>query len=1194
MIDYVSLHNHTTFSIMDSLIKPIELFERTKILGQKAVAVTDHGTLAGMYDCLKASKKTGVKLIAGCEFYFVDDISNTEAQLRHIILLAKNHTGYKNLLKLSKLGYDNFIVLFKRAIPRIDWNLLEKYHDGLICTTACGNGILSQLLMQKKQFKAEDQALRLKKIFGDNLALELQGHVLNRRSSAYSEKIDQRFINLQLKKIAEKFDIRCITTNDAHYIKKEDHKAHDVLLAIGSGQPIYSGARLTYNVSEFYIKNAIEAAHHYVRLKGVYGEKFIQSLFENTIYFADQCEKPDWIDPKFSNPTGKELPEFPVKDQSDYEQFLNWKREHVPDLADDVAYLRYRCELGFAKKAPAASEKIYRDRLNEELDVLEYHGFSSYMLIVMDFLEYARHNKIRVSSGRGSVGGCLVAYLIDIHKADPIQYGLIFARFHNKEKTSFPDIDCDISPSGRDKVQEYIRNKYGEDYVAHVSNVNTITPKVYVRDISRTFEFGDEGRSISAQIGDEIADSIPNDVRTVEQALNEDRAPLFAEWIKAYPQLKEFAHLISGKPRAWSTHAGGIVIGRRPLHEIVPLRRDIHGNVSIEYDKDRAEENGLVKMDTLGLETLKIMEDTDALIRANGKPVPPEFSDLDDKATYDLISRGNTFCVFQLGSMAAYLCKLVKPKVIDEISYINALVRPSAKAIVKDFIATREGKKEIQLMHPLLERAFKNTYGYGLFEESLSYLAQDVAGWDLHYADRLRRLTKEKGKNPKKVAQWREEFIQDATSRVGVEIATKIWDDIIGPYSGYGFNSSHSLLYSMTSYYTAYLKAHYPLEFLTANLISEVNSNAKIAKSNILRIKDEIRDLGVNIVAPDVNTSDRTYKIIDEKTLMTGLDSMKYMGKDAIPEIVSKRPFRDFRDFMFRLNGSKVRAPTIQALAACGCLDSFKIPRRLMFLYASDYRSKLNVWKKKKTTEEFKYPWPDTEADWTIQEKYALEAYYLGEGMSGTIRERYHGFFDDNLTNFSRLPDIFPFRMFENCDEKQLRKRNTTMIPNRRLSSLTGIITHIFAFKVKKEDSPIRGQLMARLNIQDYLGNNLAVLAFPESWEFIQKRVHKELSGGTSKLDAGVAIRFIGSFQHENEHTYSFIIDDILDYQDPPYLPKDLKSKKVKMPRVKKSTKKDLEGLNRENLVETLENEMVESGISTIEEDEMEVIDPFN
>lgn len=406
-------------------------------------------------------------------------------------------------------------------------------------------------------------------------------------------------------------------------------------------------------------------------------------------------------------------------------------------------------------------------------------------------------------------------------------------------------------------------------------------------------------------------------------------------------------------------------------------------------------------------------------------------------------------------------------------------------------------------------------------------------------------------------------------------------------------SNSHSVLYSMISYYTAYLKANYPLPFLTANLMSEVRSNQKQAKENILRIKDEIRALGVKIVPPDINTSTTSYQIIDDHTLMTGLDSLKYMGADAIPEILAKRPFSSFEEFISKLDAKKVRAPTIQALAASGSLDSFGLDRKLMFYYASDYRKKLQVYLKKspeKRPAKFEYPWPE-EAPWTICDTYALEEYYMGEGLAGTVRERYPGFFNKALP-FTKLVERFPYAKTSD-NEREDRKGNTHFIGgDMGIPGIYGIITSVFSFKVKKEDSPILGQIMARLTVQDPWGNDLSVLAFPESWEAMQDRIGRELSGGKFKIQPGLAIYFRGSFQWEGGGMqYSFVMGDIMDCMGAPALPADLKSRKVSMPRGKKA-KVEIDKIDKEDLLDKLEDDLIEQGMLTIDEDD-DNPDPF-
>lgn len=1170
--DFVNLHTHTTYSLMDSLIKPADIFKKIKELGQSAIAITDHGTLSGAWDCLKYAREAGVKLIMGEEFYFVDNVDEPNGRLRHVILLATNAKGYENLLALSLAGFNNMAVMFKRVIPRIDWKLLEQYNEGLICTTACGGGILAQLINTRREGEARLQAKRLKDIFGERLALEIQPHRMRRIANLYKDYEDQLFTNKQLIQIGKELDIKVIAACDSHYMNKDEHEAHDCMLAIGSGQPITSGNRLKYT-NEFWVRTREEV------LAGLKAFPNAAEYCDNTLYFADMCENPDWIDPKFSNPSGKELPEFPVKNQADYEEFKQWltTKPEFQAMADDVAYLRYICERNFAIKTPAAKQEEYLARLAEEFDVIEFHGFSSYMLIVADYIDWCRKNGIRVGPGRGSVGGSLIGYLANIHQADPIKYNLIFARFHNKEKTSFPDIDTDFAPSGRDALQRYIRQKYGEAHVAHVSNVNTITPKVYARDIARAFQFGGDAKAAVA-IGTAIADSIPNELSKspIEEVL--EKAPLFAEYANSdkYGALKKFAPYLSGKAKAWSTHAAGLVIGKRPLAKFVPLRRDKEGAIAIEYEKERAEANGLVKMDTLGLETLDIISNTYKLIAEQGKPLPPDPPDFDeyDQKTYDLISRGDTLCVFQLGGSAGTidLCRRIKPKTIEDISLINALARPSARDMRADFIEVREGNRPVELLHPKLQRAFGGTYGFGLFEECLMFLAGDVAGWDLHEADRLRKLTKEKGKNPKKAAKWKQEFIEGAVRcDVDEKIATQIWDEVVDKFQGYGFNLSHSILYSMISYHTAYLKAHYPLEFLTANLMSEVQSNTPAAAENINQIKSAIRKLQIKILPPDINRSEMTYKIVNDHTLLTGMDSLKFMGKDAIPEILGKRPFTSFEDFLSRVDGKKVRAPAVQALAASGCLDVFGMTRKQMFLYAADYKKKLQVWLKKvKRSATFDYPWPDDKEDWSLAEKYALERYYIGEGLSANKIQAYPGFFHTSAPRFAEYTEMFPDP--GSPDEQH------------PIKPFLAEVKSYFEFKVKKENSKSFGKPMAKVVVEDPWGTPMSLTIFPKQWGSLKDRV-KVLTNGQAEFESGVGIYASGQLNWY-EGDISIIFEELLRCVPPPPLPTDLKPKKVSMRSVRSSKK--VEEIGAEELLEEIEDELVDEGFS-LEDDPFDI-----
>jgi len=1172
MTDFVNLHNHTHYSILDSLIAPAELFAKAKELGQTAVAITDHGTLSAAWTAFKASKNTGVKLIIGCEMYFLDDVTKTDQRFRHVILLAKNAVGYKNLLLLNKAGYDNSMIFTKRVYPIIDWNLLRQHSEGLICLTSCSNGIIAQLLMNKQGDEAERQLLQLVDIFGrDNLGLEVQANTLKRGSNIYNDVIEQSYVNFHIIRLAKKHNLRAVATCNAHYINKEDAKTHDILLAIGSHQPVFSNFRLKYDCPEFYLKSGDEVKSFFERQY----QEYATTLCENSVHFANLCEEPKWIDPKYSNPSGKELPEFPVQDEPDYEEFLAWveseRNSSIKELDKDKLYLRFKCEKNFQSRVAnrISPDKFpeYHARIAEELDVFEFHGFSSYMLIVADYIAFAKSKNIPVGPGRGSVGGSLVAYLLGIHQADPIKYGLIFARFHNKEKSSFPDIDTDFAGSGRELVKTYIKNKYGEDHVAHVSNINTVTPKVYARDLARTCEFGGDKES-AVKIGTEIADTIPKEIHSIDSAL--EHVPLFGEYCKKYPELKTHSR-INGKFRAWSTHAGGIVISKRPLAGLIPVRKDKEGVVALEYDKDQAEENGLIKMDILGLSTLDIIEQTFKLIEGIGKPLPQYPLDVDvcDEATYNLISSGDTYGVFQLGTSAGTidLCKRIKPKSINDISYINSLARPSAREMRNDFIKTKDGIKEFALLHPTLERAFKNTFGFGLYEESLMYLAQDVAGWSLHSADRLRKLTKEKGKNPKKAAELRMEFINDAVKKgVHEVIATRIWDEVVDKFQGYGFNMSHSIFYSMLAYTTAYLKAHYPIEFLLANLMAEVSSKTADARANIDKIKKEIRARKVKILAPDLNNSQLSYTMVSDNQLLTGLDALKFVSPDAINDIIAKRPFTSFLDFMSRVDSKKVRSNAIQALASSGCLDSFKISRKLIYLYCQDYRKKLQTWMKKHDpkTEDFVYPWPD-EKDWSMPEQYALEKFYLGEAFVCGKKGAYGEFFKDkDCGTIAKL--------------KKLANKTS-------FQSLKAEVKGFFEFKIKK-DGKLLGRTMVKALIEDINGEQCMLTIFPDTWDQMQKRI-KDLNP-KSTFEDGLAIHFSGSV-NIYEDDIGLIINNLYNIYEVPKVPSDLKPKKVNLRQSKKDKEKEVEDAEKEDTFESVleesEDMLYDAGMIDLDEE---------
>lgn len=1171
MSNFISLHNQTVYSLLDSLCSVQGLFERAKELNQSAIAITDHGSLAAAWEALKASKKTGVKLLIGCESYFIDDVKNQENKLRHVIFIAKNVIGYKNLLTLNKLAFDQGKIGGNKVYPIVDWNLLKQYTEGLICLTACGNGIVAQQLSIGDIDNAEKTLLKLKELFGENLGIEILANNMKRNATVYTSEIDQKFLNRQLIALGTKHNIKIVATCNTHYLNKEEYDTHNVLLAIGAKQPIFSNFRLRYPVNDFYLKSEEEMITFFTRNYGV--EKATEFV-NNSKWFADLCEEPKWIDPKFSNPSGRELPTFPVKDQLDYNEFLNWKKLQFDNvflsLPEDKQYLRYVIEKSFKEKIISdkiAEEMIpvYQARIERELDVFEELDISSYMLITADFLNYAKTNGITVGCGRGSAGGSYIAYLLNIHVADSVKYGLVFERFHNKLKKSLADIDNDIISSGRESVINYIKNKYGYDSVASISNLNTITPKVYVRDVSRALELGGS-KEEAVKVGNDVAAIVPADVKSIDAAYA--GIPLFVEYCKKYPQFLEHKQ-ISNQIRNFSTHAGAIVIGGRPMTGLVPLRKDKDGSLVLEYEKDTTEDNGLVKIDILGLKTLDVIDLTFKLIKDNGKEVPNiNFEDNDEK-TYELIGSGKCDFLFQFGGSAGTmdLCRKVKPKNIEDLAIITTLARPGCADVREDFIKTRNGKKQITYQHPKLENALKSTLGYALYDESLLMLAADTAGWDLAEADGLRKLTKLKGSKPKLVVELKEKFISGCVKNdINETEALFIWENVVEPFGKYSFNKSHAVLYSIISYQTAYLKAHYPIEFLLANLMFEIKSAAPTAKEDVEKIKNEIRSRKVKILPPDINTSQLAYKMIDDKTLLTGLDALKYVGDDAIKDIIEKRPFKSFQDFMGRVSSTLVRANTIQALTASGALDSFCVDgvrRKDLFLYCSDYRKRLTTWKKKNDLEtKFDYQWDLTDQDWDLEQKYALEVFYLGEGFICKPFKAYGNFFSDNHYTMSHI-----------------KKMNN----KQQLSPLKGIVVDFFAFKVKKETSKFYGQAMAKITIEDKNGDRYSITAFPDRWEMIGNRL-KELS--IKEFDVGLALSFSG-VTNLYEDVMGVIINDLYDIHLPPAKPKDLKAKKISI-RSKKEQKKSIDDIlvsevSEINFTEKVEDFLYEEGVLNIE-----------
>lgn len=872
-VDFVHLHVHSEFSLLDGASRVKNLVSYVKNLGMKALAVTDHGTMYGTIAFYQEAKKQGIKPIIGCEVYVApksrfDNFEVEGTRYYHLILLAENKQGYQNLIKLVSLA--NIEGMYYK--PRIDKELLRQYHEGLICLSGCMAGEISQMIIRDNAERAEKLVGEYIDIFGkDNYFLEIQNHGIPDETKAAQGII----------KIARKLGVKLVATNDSHYTKREDSTFHDVLLCIQTGKTLDDKDRMKFHSDDFYVKSGAQMLELF---------KDTPDAITNTLEIAERCN----VDFEFGH---LHLPYFPI-----------------PDGLTDVAYLRKLCEERLSNRYAKITEEVTK-RLDYELGIIHRMGYDSYFLIVWDFINFARSQNIAVGPGRGSAAGSIVAYVLGITDIDPLKYNLLFERFLNPERVTMPDIDIDFCYIRRDEVIEYVKRRYGEDHVAQIITFGTMAAKGAIRDVGRVM-------NMPYNDVDKIAKLVPQELgMTLDKALKNspDLRSLYQEDMQVR-KLIDFAKDIEGMPRHSSTHAAGVVIARDPVTDYVPVQVS-EGTLVTQYDKDYVEELGLLKMDFLGLRTLTVIADTLENIKNNrGITVDIDHISLDDELTAKMLCKGNTGAVFQLESAGmTTLVKDLHPEGFADLIPVMALYRPGplGSGMVADFINGRHGKKKVTYVHPELEPILKETFGVILYQEQVMQIVQVLAGFTLGQADILRRAM---GKKKHDVLMSQKENFMKGAIKHGLseKLATTIFDLLLN-FADYGFNKSHSAAYALVSWRTAYLKAHYPQEFMAAILTSLMTSN-KIGEYIEL-----CKHMGIKILPPDINAS-RDNFTVDGEGIRFGLAAVKNVGEAALKMIVQIREkdgaFKSLEDFCSRVSSKYANRRALENLVKCGAFDS--------------------------------------------------------------------------------------------------------------------------------------------------------------------------------------------------------------------------------------------------------------------------------
>ncbi len=892
---FVPLHNHSDYSLLDGASQLPQMVERAKDLGMPALALTDHGVMYGAVELLKLCKNAGIKPIIGNEMYVVngsiDDPQRKKERRYHLVVLAKNATGYRNLVKLTSISHLRGMRgrgIFSRAC--IDKHLLRQYSEGLIIATACLGGEIPQAILRGRPDVARDVARWYQEVFGDDFYLEIQDHGSQ----------EDRIVNVEIVKIAKELGIGLVATNDAHYLSRHDVEAHDALLCVLTGKLISDEKRLRYTGTEF-----IRSEEEMGRLFADHLEPdVVQEAIATTAVVADKVEDYDIL--------GRyQMPRFPIPDG------------HTP-----VSYLKEVTEQGLRDRLSldegAAFDDEYGERLTYELGIMEQMGFPTYFLVVWDYIRFAREQGIPVGPGRGSAAGSLVAYALGITNIDPVSNGLLFERFLNPERKSMPDIDTDFCIERRGEVIDYVTRRYGDDKVAQIITFNRMTSKAVLKDVARVLDipYGDADRlaklipvargkpaKLAAMIGEES----PNpDFR--EKYLSD---PVVKRWV-------DMAMRIEGTNKTFGVHAAGVVIAADPLDELVPLQRNNDGQVITQYFMEDVESMGLLKMDFLGLKNLTMIDKTLELVAETfGERIDPDKLPSEDPDTFALLARGDLEGIFQLESSGMrQIVRDLRPSSLEDISSILALYRPGPldAGLIPKFINRKHGREAIDFAHQALEPILQETYGIMVYQEQIMKIAQDLAGYSLGEADLLRRAM---GK--KKVSEMQKHrgiFVKGASDRgVDDKIADELFDQMV-LFAEYCFNKSHSTAYGAVTYQTAYLKAHYPVAYMAALLTVNAGASDKVQ-----RYISNCNAMGIEVMPPDVNASGVDFTPTDGRILF-GLSAVRNLGDGAIRHLINSRqtegPFQSLADLCDRLPSSVLNRRSLESLIHCGALDALE------------------------------------------------------------------------------------------------------------------------------------------------------------------------------------------------------------------------------------------------------------------------------